>query len=126
MFFFPGDSENAPLELGIWEESVATICAMQGALERASHIPKILTKSLKEQPMKMKKIQVGLDNLIVMDSRLLNVRIQSKSPTLCVVWTASSKSKVNCTTDLVMDFKDNVIVLKPLYKKYFCQGIFTV
>jgi hypothetical protein len=126
MFFFPGDPKCEPLELGLWKESVATICAMQGALERASHIPKILTKSLKEQPMKMNKIQVGLDNLIVMDSRLLNVRIQSNSPTLCVLWTASSKSKQTCTNDLVMHVKDNVIVLKPLFKKYFCQGIYTL
>ena len=122
LFYFPGDPDCEPLELGIWKDSVPTICAMQGALERSCPIPKLITSALKDQPMKMTKIQVGLANLIVMDSRLLNVRIQSKSPTLCVLWNASSKSKKIPTNDLVMDFKDNVIVVKRLYKKYFGQG----
>jgi hypothetical protein len=123
MFYFPIDEDISSIKLGIWKESVSTMCAMQGALERCSHLPKVLSRSLKEKPIAMTEIQVGHGNLIVMDSRLLNVRIKSTFPTLCVLWTASSRRKNNPPIDLVVEMETNVLVLKGLYKKYFCTGI---
>jgi len=124
LFYFPGHDALDSIKFGIWKESVAIMSAMQGALERCSHLPKLLTRPLKEEPVKMTEIQVGRGNLLVMDSRLLNARLDSENPTLCVLWSASTKSKSrnNAPIDLIVELDTNVLVLKKLYRKYFSKG----
>jgi hypothetical protein len=122
MFYFPGDDDLDPIKFGIWKESVAIMSAMQGALERCSHLPKLLAHPLKKDPIKMTEIQVGVGNLLVMDSRILNARLDSESPTLCVLCSASCKRRNNASIDLIVEFETNVLVLKKLYRKYFSKG----
>ena len=122
LFHFPCDSSIDQLQLGIWTESVSTMSAMQGALERCSHLPPIFTRSLTVTPLKMTKIEVGQCNVIIMDSRTLTLRIASKGPTLYVVWTAKSKSRSNPNNNLILDKKTNFFELKSQFKKYVSKG----
>jgi len=92
---------------------------MQGALERCSHLPTFMTKNT---PLKMTRIEVGNGNVIIMDSRTLNVRIESEGPTLYVLWTANSKSRSNPNNNLVLEKKANIFVLKSQFKKYVSKG----
>ena len=119
LFYFPCDSTLQPLQFGIWSYSVPTISAMQGALERCSHLPTFMTKNT---PLKMTKIEVGQCNVIIMDSRTLTLRIASKGPTLYVLWTAKSKSRSNPNNNLILDKKQNFFVLKSQFKKYVSKG----
>ena len=70
----------------------------------------------------MTKIEVGNGNVIIMDSRTLNVRIESEGPTLYVLWTAKSKSRSNPNNNLVLEKKANIFVLKSQFKKYVSKG----
>jgi hypothetical protein len=113
VFHFP-TIDTSPT-YGIYEGSVANMCAMQGAMDMCNHLP----PCLQNLRVPMTNVAVGDYGILILDSRTLFARMQIQEGYCTIVWTAKGLHEKHINLICQKEPEEEIFRLKPAFHKNF-------